>query len=382
MVLDKTLKNSSVWVFVGTRPEVIKQVPVYKALKEKLGDSSVSLIGTGQHKELLDQALEPFGVSLDDNFKLMEQANGLTDMASLILQKVNEIFKEKKPDLVIVQGDTLSAAMIAWASFLNHIPVAHNEAGLRTFNLNHPFPEEGNRRLISSIASYHFPPTELAKKVLLSEGIPSEKIFLVGNPGLDSLKEMLEKKTSPQRITALLDNCHQEGRRPVLLTAHRRENEGEPIKKWFSAILSFLEKRPDVKIIYPMHPNNVAKPHAEVVFKNHPQMELLFPPLNYVETCHLLSHCRFVVTDSGGIQEEASTLGVPVVVCRETSERMEAVQEGFSQLAGQEIDSILNCMEKAYQKNRIHKEEWNPIFGAGDSGQKMADIISNILKQN
>ncbi len=371
------MENQNFWILVGTRPEVIKQVPLYFELVRRHGKDRVSLIGTGQHRELLDQALSHFGVRLDHNLEIMKPGQSLTDSSAQVLLGMNDLFQYHKPDWLIVQGDTTSAAMAAWAAFQSGVPVAHNEAGLRSYDLENPFPEEANRRLISIVAKIHFAPTELAKKALLKEGIDEKSVFVTGNTGIDALKWTLDQPR-PRSIDFVMNSIRNQGLRPVLLTAHRRENSGS-MDGWFKALGEFLSVNPGYGLIYPLHPNHLARPAAEKHLRHLPQVHLV-PALNYGETCHLLSACDLVVTDSGGIQEEAATLGIPTVICRKTTERMEAVEYGIARLAGTETDTILSVMNWAMNfagKGSPHHPDSfpNSIFGNGQASVKIADLL-------
>ena len=248
------LKCKKIWVLVGTRPEVIKQVPLYLALVEKFQKENVALIGTGQHKDLLDQALASFGLELDINLNLMRPGQSLEKMNASVLEEMGQMIKEYRPEYLIVQGDTSSAAMTAWAGFLNKIKIIHNEAGLRSFDMLNPFPEEANRRLIGIVADIHMAPTEMAKCALLSEGIPSEKIFVTGNTGIDALKMTLERAPSSQ-VKEILEDIKNQNLDLVLLTAHRRENLGKHLKNMFKATKRIVDEYDDIKVIYPIHRN-------------------------------------------------------------------------------------------------------------------------------
>ncbi len=362
---------------VGTRPEVIKQVPLYRELKKRHGQDSVKLIGTGQHRELLDQALAHFGETLDLNLGIMRPGQSLADSAGAVLQGMNSLFETERPDWLIVQGDTTSAAMAAWAGFLNGVRIAHNEAGLRSYDLAHPFPEEANRKWISTIADLHFAPTDLAYRALVREGVEEAKIATVGNTGIDALLWTLSRER-PGSINSLLESLKQDGLKPVLLTAHRRENRAA-MDQWFLALKNFLRINPDLGLVYPVHPNHLAKAAAEEHLSPLPQVRLL-PALNYGETCHLLAECRMVVTDSGGIQEEAATLGIPTVICRHTTERREAVEAGIARLAGTEPDTILSAMAWAKSvRPRERMKGIRPVFGDGTAAIRISDHLESAI---
>jgi UDP-N-acetylglucosamine 2-epimerase (non-hydrolysing) len=360
-----------IWVVVGTRPEVIKQVPLYWACQEKFGKANVKLIGTGQHRELLVQALEHFGVTLDANFEIMKPGQSLSKVAAAVLERFDEALDKEIPDWVIVQGDTTTAAMAAIAAFHRKVNVAHNEAGLRSHDLSNPFPEEANRKLISTIAGLHLAPTELARSALLREGIDPTKIHVVGNTGVDALMWTL-KQHCPDSIKHLVEQQAAKKRLPVLLTAHRRENAGAVMDNWFQALRKFLVSHPELCLVYPVHPNNLAREYTHRHLE-HLDNVIVTKPFSYLETAHLLRSCKFVVTDSGGIQEEAATLGIPTVVCRKTTERMEAVHAGIATLVDpDDIKSLIHAMEQA-TSTKILSSHYP--FGNGQSGPLIASLI-------
>ncbi len=376
--MHQILQGKRIWILVGTRPEVIKQAPLYLELANRLGQDQVALVGTGQHRELLEQALTHFGLKLDVTLEIMKPNQTLTGSAAAVLSGMERLFAFQRPDWLVVQGDTTSAAMAAWAAFVHKIRVAHNEAGLRSYDLLNPYPEEANRRLISVVADLHLAPTERARDALLAEKAPADRVFVTGNTGIDALRLTLAAP-APETASALCARILAGGRRPVLLTAHRRENSGEGMMQWFEALARFLRARPDIALIYPVHPNNLARPAIEAMLAPLPQVHLL-PAIHYGETCHILKHSRFVVTDSGGIQEEASSLGIPVVVCRKTTERMEAVHAGIARLAGLEVESIVEAMDWAYSRSASASATppvgiVRPIFGDGFASARIADLL-------
>lgn len=365
-----------IWIVVGTRPEVIKQIPVYWACQKVFGAPNVKLIGTGQHKELLAQALAHFGVQLDLNFEIMKPGQSLSKIAAAVMEKFDEALEMETPDWVIVQGDTTTAAMAALATFHKKIKIAHNEAGLRSYDLLNPFPEEANRKIISSVANVHFVPTELASSALIKENVNKKSIYCVGNPGIDSLYWTLNQKI-PLRIESLLKDLENKKMSPVLMTAHRRENAGSTMDQWFEVLKDFFTKNSDLNLICPMHPNNLALDHAQKHLKNMSNV-LLCEPFNYLETCHLLKASRMVVTDSGGLQEESATLGIPAVVCRKTTERMEGVLANRALLVDTDLisDSLPKALNWALATPKL--EQNTQIFGDGFSGLRMAQTLASL----
>ena len=372
---QESLTGKKVWILVGTRPDVIKQMPVYLACCEKFGRDKVALIGTGQHRELLDQALDHFELRLNHDLQVMKSGGSLNELSAAILQGMDRLFREGTPDWLVVQGDTTSAAMASWAGFQNHLKVAHSEAGLRSYDLQNPYPEEANRRLISLVADLHFAPTEDAKSVLLAEGIDPDCVLLTGNPGIDALRMTLDMPES-ELSTEIRERIERDQLKAVLLTAHRRENKGEGMAQWFEALGRFMEQHTDLALIYPIHPNLSASGPAEKFLASNPRV-FIKPALSYAETCHLLEYCQFVVTDSGGIQEEAAALGIPTVVCRKATERPEAIRAGLARLAGTLTDQVLEAMEWAYQTPRLKaKERFHSFYGDGYSAHRIAEQLA------
>jgi UDP-N-acetylglucosamine 2-epimerase (non-hydrolysing) len=371
-------RQQRVWVLVGTRPEVIKQAPVYIACRDALPSARVSLIGTGQHRELLDKALADFDLALDEDLGIMRDGQTPTSTGAAVLTGLEPLLAEDSPEWIVVQGDTTSAAMSAWAAFHAGVGVAHNEAGLRTYDLSQPFPEEANRKLISAVATEHFAPTEHARQALLAEGCPDERIHVTGNPGIDALRMTLAK-SQPRRVTDLIADSEREGRQIVLMTAHRRENRGEGMDEWFATLREWLEEHLDLDLVYPMHPNRAGYAAAVEYLDRRPQVRLV-EPFDYTETCHLLRHSRFTITDSGGIQEEGATLGVPVVVCRRVTERPEAVDAGAAYLASTDAAPLRLGLDWAYERSTTRdRQTFDPIFGDGHAGPRIASIIEERL---
>jgi UDP-N-acetylglucosamine 2-epimerase (non-hydrolysing) len=371
-----------IWVIVGTRPELIKQVPLYRMLLNKFGKTSVGLIGTGQHRELLEQALTHFGEKLDVNLDLMQSGMRLGETSALIHKKIEEIIFESRPKLIIVQGDTTTAAMTAIAGFHNKVKIVHNEAGLRTYDNMNPYPEEANRRWIGNVADYHFPPTELAKEALLREGVDPSRIWVVGNTGIDAMMWTIKEKPCPADAQNMINSCNELGLKPVIVTAHRRENDATKMDSWFKSLSDFVNERKDIMLICPMHPNNRAMPSAQKYLGSNDRV-WIGPPLDYGSLCHMLKECRFIVTDSGGIQEEAATMAIPTVVCRKVTERMEAVHAGIAKLAEPTDGAeILKAMKWAYEHfNKPVKEriKIQHPFGSGDASVKIADILAKFV---
>jgi len=368
----KQLANT-IWVVLGTRPEAIKQAPVYLELCRMYGADAVSLIGTGQHQELLDQALAPFGLKLDLNLAVMGRSNGLSELSATILQEMGMYIQKYTPSCLIVQGDTSTAAMSGLAAFFQKIPVYHNEAGLRSYDNDNPFPEEINRKILTSVATLHLAPTELSYQALLKEGVPADKIYLTGNTGIDAMMMALKKIPSMPTLN-LLRKIEESRLKPVFMTAHRRENAGQSMNDWMDSVASYFTNHPELALVFPLHPNNLARAVAEEKLGKLSNCHLI-APLDYVDCCHVVNDCHFVVTDSGGIQEEAATLGIPVVVCRKTTERMEAVHAEIAVLAGLESAQILAAMDWANHKANSEARAIRHIFGNGTASERIAKII-------
>ena len=362
-------------IVFGTRPEAVKLAPIALALEKKKVDYKIFV--TAQHRSLLDQTLDVFGLEAHVDLDLMRHNQKLTDFGGRALKSLGQLFRREKPSMVIVQGDTSTVFFGALAAFYEKIPVAHVEAGLRSFDMHHPFPEEGNRALTARLTSLHFAPTEQAKQNLLQEGICAETIHMTGNPTVDSLKYMAQslKQRKPVKVLAQLlkKKCKR-----VAITAHRRENFGKPLEAIFRAFRRVSEQRPDVDLIYPVHPNPNIRKVAENIMGDRKNIHLL-PPLNYLDFTTLLSRSHLCLTDSGGVQEEAPSFGLPILVLRETTERPEGVAAGCSELVGSNEELIVSrSLELLSQKKR--KKVKNP-YGDGKAGMRIAAIVKKYLRQ-
>ncbi|MCB0274453.1 MAG: UDP-N-acetylglucosamine 2-epimerase (non-hydrolyzing) [Calditrichaeota bacterium] len=352
-------------VVLGTRPEAIKLAPVVLEMRRRPGfDCRVVL--TAQHREMVDNVLSDFGIAPDVDLNLMRPGQSLPSLTARILEAISPVLAEMAPDLLMVQGDTTTTFTAALAAFYQKIPVAHVEAGLRTGNPRYPFPEEVNRRLTTHIASRHYAPTAGARQNLLNEGIPGKDIVVTGNTVIDALLEMNRRFPASPR----------EGHRQLLVTSHRRENLGENLRDICRAVLTLAERFPDLTVQFPVHLNPAVREVVHQILAGHPRIRLL-PPQGYREFCRLLSESYLVLTDSGGIQEEAPSLGKPVLVLRRETERQEAVAAGTALLVGtREADIVAAAAalledEKAYRRMASAK---NP-FGDGQASAKMVDDI-------
>ena len=367
----------------GTRPEAIKMIPVYLELK-RMNDKFKPLIClTGQHKELLDQVMVLFNIKSDFNLNVMKPNQDLFSITIDILAGLKSIFTDEKPDLVLVHGDTSTSFAASLAAFYLKIKVGHVEAGLRSFNSDSPFPEEMNRSLISKIATIHFSPTVTSKENLLNENIEESLIHITGNTGIDSLSLILKKFSSKNKLLSNSGSYKiNTERKLILITGHRRENFGEGFLNICNAIKYLAEKFNNVDFVYPMHLNpNVRKPIHEVFDRENLKNVFFIEPLDYVDFITLMKYSYLILTDSGGIQEEAPFLGIPVLVMRENTERPEGIKFGTSVLVGTNKKEIIKhvsnlIMDKDYHSSFSSKE--NP-FGNGNASTKIANILSELM---
>lgn len=360
----------------GTRPEAIKTAPVIKKFKEdNLFDVKVCV--TAQHRQMLDQVLNLFDIKPDFDLDLMKPNQDLYDITSKVLLGLRDIYKNYKPDLVFVHGDTTTTLGASLASFYQKIPVAHVEAGLRTYNIYSPFPEEINRQLASRIAKYHFAPTETAKKNLLKEGIDSSKIFVTGNTVIDALLEVAGKS---KKKDIKIDGYKITERRIILVTGHRRENFGGGFLNICEALKKIALEHSDVDIVYPVHLNpNVQKPVFELL--SGISNIYLISPLDYEPFVYLMSKSYIVLTDSGGIQEEAPSLGKPVLVMRDTTERPEAIEAGTVKLVGTDKNVIIRSVNELLNNQKMYNlmaQSHNP-YGDGQACQRIVEIIKGFI---
>ncbi|HZK54610.1 MAG TPA: UDP-N-acetylglucosamine 2-epimerase (non-hydrolyzing) [Desulfosporosinus sp.] len=370
------MKNpKKVMVVFGTRPEAIKMAPVIRALRQN--DSiNCQVTVTAQHREMLDQVLKLFKIVPDFDLNLMKQGQTLTDITTRALCGLREIFQRELPDLILVHGDTTTTFVAALAAFYAQIPVGHVEAGLRTGNKYSPFPEEMNRKLASVLTDLHFAPTETAKMNLLKEGIQSEKIFVTGNTVIDALLATL--KPEYQFLDPHIQTILEQGAaaRMILVTTHRRENLGEPMRQIYQALHSTLEMFPDTYVIFPVHKNPKVRKVVTEVLGSHPRVNLV-EPMDYEPFVNLMACAHLILTDSGGIQEEAPSLGIPVLVVRDTTERPEAVAAGTVSLVGTEYNTVFTELksllsdQNAYQTMAMAS---NP-YGDGCAAERIVDII-------
>ncbi|HBS48320.1 TPA: UDP-N-acetylglucosamine 2-epimerase (non-hydrolyzing) [Candidatus Dependentiae bacterium] len=366
---------------VGTRAEALKLVPLYIKLKEE--NFFVYLCGTFQHAEMLRQVFDLFNVSPDFNLDIMVPNQDLFHVHVAALEKTKEVYQKINPALVIVHGDTTTTLCAAMAAFYMRIPIAHVEAGLRTGNMYSPFPEEMNRKVVGQIATYHFSPTALATANILAEGVSRENVFCTGNTIVDSLQFISRKILSKEVLVNSdlifkVDECKRKNKKIILLTAHRRESFDGGLNRIFSAIKTFAENYQDVEIFYPSHPNpNVLKAIEESELKEISNISIM-PPLIYKDLVYILMNCDFVATDSGGIQEEAVSLGKKVLCLRDVTERYEGVWEGSEILVGTNVEKILDGLQKFYQQD-YYSSKPSSIYGDGNACTRIASILKSKL---
>lgn len=383
-----------VMLVFGTRPEAIKMAPLVKEFQARANEFDTIVCVTGQHREMLKQVLELFDIKPDYDLEIMKEGQDLYDVTTRVLLGMREVLKKTKPDIVLVHGDTTTSTAAALAAFYQQIPVGHVEAGLRTHNIYSPWPEEMNRQLTGRMASYHFAPTELSRKNLLAEGIATDRIFITGNTVIDALQQVvtrvkgnadLRNEVSRKLLQFGYDvNRLEAGRRLVLITGHRRENFGEGFLNICRAIQTLSKRFPEVDFVYPMHLNpNVRKPIREIFGDNLGGLGNLFfiEPLEYLQFVTLMDRSSIVLTDSGGIQEEAPGLGKPVLVMRDTTERPEAVKAGTVKLVGTDYNQIVDNVEKLLTDNAAYAEmsRANNPYGDGKACSYIADALTRCI---
>lgn len=361
-----------IMVIFGTRPEAIKMAPVIKTLADDGFD--VVIVVSGQHKEMLTSVLDIFGIKPNYNLKIMQAGQTLTDITTQILTGMEKILEKEIPDCVLVHGDTSTAMAAAMAAFYQKIPVGHVEAGLRTHNIYSPYPEEMNRQVIDRISSYYFAPTKDAYNNLLTEGINDKAVFITGNTGIDALKYTVSKEYKSSTLVNV-----DFGKRVILLTMHRRENIGVNMENIFDAINEITIENKDVEIVFPMHLNPVVRKLAKNKFNNNAQIHLI-EPLDVIAFHNLMSKSYLVLTDSGGIQEEAPALGKPVLVLRNTTERPEGVEAGALLLVGTEKKRVKSEIQTLLDNKQIYNKMSSiiNIYGDGNASKKISNILKSI----
>jgi UDP-N-acetylglucosamine 2-epimerase (non-hydrolysing) len=365
-----------VMTIFGTRPEAIKMAPLVLELQKHPEHFESIVTVTAQHRQMLDQVLNIFNITPDYDLNIMKDRQTLIDVTTRGLEGLDKVMKEVQPDIVLVHGDTTTTFVASLAAYYNQIVVGHVEAGLRTWNKYSPFPEEMNRQLTGVMADLHFAPTTLSAENLYKENKNKETIFITGNTAIDALKTTVKEEYQHDVLDKLGDN------RLILLTAHRRENLGEPMRNMFKAVKRIVEEQPDVQVVYPVHLNPVVRELAAEVLGNDPRIQLI-EPLDVIDFHNFASRATLILTDSGGVQEEAPSLGVPVLVLRDTTERPEGIAAGTLKLAGVEEERIYTLANELLTNQSEYDKmakATNP-YGDGNASKRIAESIRFFFKQ-
>ena len=353
----------------GTRPEAIKMCPLVKELKTRSNIETIVCV-SGQHRQMLDQVLDCFEVVPDYDLSIMQDKQTLFDITTNLLNRIKMVLDEVKPDVVLVHGDTSTTFVTALACFYQQIPVGHVEAGLRTYNIYSPYPEEFNRQAVGIIAKYNFAPTELSKQNLINEGKDPSTIYVTGNTAIDALKTTVRDDYSHPELTWASDS------RLIMITAHRRENLGEPMRNMFRAIKRIMDETHDIKAIYPIHMNPIVREIANEILGSCERIKII-EPLDVLDFHNFLARSYFILTDSGGIQEEAPSLGKPVLVMRDTTERPEGIAAGTLKLVGTDEHVIYNTFKMLLEDKAEYEKmsKANNPYGDGFASRRIADIL-------
>jgi len=369
-------KRLKVMTIFGTRPEAIKMAPLVLELKKKTEQIESIVTVTAQHREMLDQVLDIFQIKPDFDLNVMKKKQSLAQITTRVLEGLDQLMKETKPDIVLVHGDTTTTFAASLAAFYNKVAVGHVEAGLRTWNKFSPYPEEMNRLLTGVVADMHFSPTEKAKQNLLAENKQEDSIYVTGNTAIDALKTTVHE----DYVHPVLEQLN--GRRLVLMTAHRRENLGENMEQMFRAIKRLVAEHDDIQVVYPVHLNPVVRETANEILGGDERIQLI-EPLSVIDFHNLAAHAHLILTDSGGIQEEAPSLGVPVLVLRDTTERPEGIEAGTLKLAGTDEDVIFNMASELLSSKEAYEKmakASNP-YGDGEASRRIVDAILNYFRK-
>ena len=358
-----------IMIVFGTRPEAIKMCPLVNEFKTRKDVQTITCV-TGQHRNMLDQVLEVFQITPDYDLSIMKHSQTLFDITTCILNKIRSVLMDVQPDIVLVHGDTSTTFVTALACFYLNIPVGHVEAGLRTYNIYSPFPEEFNRQAVSIISRYHFAPTERARLNLLQEGRKPNTIYVTGNTVIDALKTTVRNSYSHPELQWA------EGSRLILITAHRRESIGNPMRNMFRAVRQVIENHQDIKVLYPVHMNPSVRVIANQELKDCERIHLI-EPMDVIDFHNILARSYLVLTDSGGIQEEASSLGKPVLVMRDTTERPEGLEAGTLRLVGTDKYKIFQEFSQLLEDQEIYQAMSNARnpYGDGLASKRIADIV-------
>lgn len=362
-----------VLVVFGTRPEAIKMCPLVKELKTRTSLETIVCV-TGQHREMLDQVLTAFEVVPDIDLSIMKAKQTLFDVTINILEKMKKVLENVRPDIVLVHGDTSTTFVTALACFYMQIPVGHVEAGLRTYNIDSPFPEEFNRQAVGIVSKFNFAPTEMSRNNLLKEGKNPDSIYVTGNTAIDALATTVKKNYTHKQLDWVAND------RLIMITAHRRENLGEPMRNMFRAIKRIIDEHPDIKAIYPIHKNPVVREAAQEIFGETDRIRII-EPLEVLDFHNFLAKSYMILTDSGGIQEEAPSLGKPVLVMRDTTERPEGIKAGTLKLVGTDEEIIYQSFKELLDNELSYQamsQASNP-YGDGTASKQISDILERDL---
>lgn len=367
------MEKIKVMTVFGTRPEGIKMAPIIKVM-ENISEIDNTICITAQHREMLDQVLNLFHIEPDYDLNIFKPGQSLTEITMKALEGLEKVILEVKPDVLLVQGDTSTVFAGALAAFYQKVKIGHVEAGLRSGNLYSPYPEEANRKLTGILTDFHFAPTETNRDNLIREGYPKEKIFITGNTVIDALQYAVKEDYSFQ--IPLLNNIDYKDKRIILLTSHRRENIGKPMENIFSAINQIALKYEDVEVVFPIHLNPKVREIANRIFNGNRRVHLI-EPLDYEPFTNLMAKSHLVVTDSGGLQEEAPSLGKPVLVVREETERPEGIEAGTAKLVGTDYENILKEIDILLSNQKEYENMANAVnpYGDGRASEKIVDII-------
>ncbi|MGX5377732.1 non-hydrolyzing UDP-N-acetylglucosamine 2-epimerase [Ligilactobacillus sp. LYQ135] len=372
--MGKKLKIMTVF---GTRPEAIKMAPLVLELKKHPEQIEAITTVTAQHRQMLDQVLDIFKITPDYDLNIMHKGQTLTDITTAVLEQLRDVLQKEKPDMILTHGDTTTTFAASLAAFYEKIAVGHVEAGLRTWNKYSPYPEEMNRQMTDALADLYFAPTEQSKQNLLKENHPENEIFVTGNTAIDALKETVHDDYHHD-VLDLIEPNH----KVILLTMHRRENQGEPMRRVFETIRKVVDNEPDVEVIYPVHLSPAVQEVAHEVLAGNSRIHLI-KPLDVVDFHNLAAKSDFIMTDSGGVQEEAPALGKPVLVLRDTTERPEGIKAGTLKLVGTDPENVEKWMEKLLHDEKVYNEmshAKNP-YGDGEASRRIVEAIQYYFKQ-
>ena len=366
------MKKIKVMVVFGTRPEAIKMAPLILQLKKQSEKFETMTVVTAQHRQMLDQVLQTFNIEPDIDLDIMGKSQTLTDITVKILNQLDKLLKEVKPDIILVHGDTTTTFATSLAAFYNQVRIGHVEAGLRTWEKYSPFPEEMNRQMTDAVTDLYFAPTMQSKENLIKENHDEKNIFVTGNTAIDALKLTVQENYHHDVLEQIPSN-----HRLILVTMHRRENQGEPMRRVFRTLRQVVEAHDDVEVIYPVHLSPAVQEAAKEILSNHPQIHLI-EPLDVVDFHNIAARSYFIMSDSGGVQEEAPSLGKPVLVLRDTTERPEGVTAGTLKLVGTESENIREAMETLLTDETVYhqmSQAGNP-YGDGRASERIVEAIA------